>query len=61
MNNSYHFLDKLKDVTVEEEEAMVSFDGTALFTSTDLNLAKKITKNLLQEHYPDKPLGTNNL
>lgn len=51
---SYHqFLEKLTDATLEEDEAMVTFDVTALFASIDLDLANKISKELPQEHYPD--------
>lgn len=36
---------------------MVSFNVTLLFTSNYLDIAKKITKKILQEHYPGKSLG----
>lgn len=50
MTNAHEFLDEVKDVTLEEEEMMVSFNVTALLISIDLDQGKKITKELLQNN-----------
>lgn len=48
----------LFSIPVEEDEVMISFDVTTLFTPVDLDRAKKVTRELLQEYNPDKSLGT---
>lgn len=40
---------------------MISFDVSAVFASVYLDLAKQMTKNILHEHYLDKPRKTNDL
>lgn len=55
--NAYRFLEKLDGVTLEEDETSVSSDINALFTPNDLNLAKTISKKLLQGHYLEKTIG----
>ena len=49
ITNAQQFLEKIKNVTIREDEIMVSFDVTALFTSIDLNLAKETIADLLPE------------
>ena len=49
INNAQQFLEKLRDIEIEEDEIMVSFDVTALFTSIDLTLAKETIANLIPE------------
>lgn len=44
-----------KNLNLEEHKATVLFDVTALFTSFDMDLLKKIAKTM-QEHHPGKPL-----
>lgn len=43
----------------EEDKAMVSVDVTAVFTSIDLDLAKKISKNPARTLYGQTTLNTN--
>ena len=52
ISNSQQFLDKLKNIKLEGDELMVSFDVTALFTSIDLDVARTTLKELLstEEH-----------
>lgn len=47
MINAYQAFDRLKDITLGQEEAVVSFDVTAQFTSIDPDLGKETTKALL--------------
>lgn len=58
MTNVHQFLEKLKEVSLEEDKAMVLFDLTEPLTSSDFDLAKKITTNFLQQHYAAKPVET---
>lgn len=58
VNNAHQLLGKLRDVTQEEDQVMISYDATALFTLIDLDLLKKINKEPSQGHCPDKLLGT---
>lgn len=58
VTNAHQFLDELGDITPEEDEPVVSVDFAALFIPIDLDLANNATENLLQGHYPDKPLET---
>ena len=50
INNAGQFLDKLKNIQIEEDEIMVSFDVTSLFTSVNLDLARTTVAELLHEH-----------
>lgn len=50
LTNAYQFL---QDVTLKEDEAMVSFDVTAGFNSINVDLAMKITEKLLQKKKPE--------
>ena len=40
-------IDYVRNIKIEQDEVMVSFDVTALFTSIDLSLAKETIANLL--------------
>lgn len=55
MNEIRQFLERLQGVNLEEDKAMISFHVTVLFASIDSDLTKKIGKELLEEHFPDKP------
>lgn len=50
MNKVQQFLDKIKDITVEKDVIILSFDVTAHFTWIGLRLATKIL-GLLQKHF----------
>lgn len=43
--NAHQFLEKPKYINLVEDEVTVSFDITVIFTSIDLDLTRKITKN----------------
>ncbi|XP_059495631.1 uncharacterized protein LOC125446408 isoform X2 [Stegostoma tigrinum] len=56
IRSTQEFLNTIKDTKIEEDEIMVSFDVTALFTSININLAKETLTTLLEEpktHTPD--------
>lgn len=38
------FIDRIKDIQIEEDDVTLSFDFMVLLTSIDLKLAKKILK-----------------
>ena len=48
VKDSSHFVETLKDVTVEPNETLVSFDVTALFTSVPTDEAIKVIKERLE-------------
>ena len=47
IHNAQQFLDKLSGIHIDEDEIMVSFDVTSLFTSIDLKTAKETISELL--------------
>ena len=49
LNNSSDLLNKLKGVTVDADEELISFDVTALFTSVPVEETIKIIRSKLQE------------
>ncbi|XP_059498080.1 uncharacterized protein LOC132207173 isoform X1 [Stegostoma tigrinum] len=56
IHSSQEFLNTIKSTKIEEDETMVSFDVTALFTSININLAKETLTTLVEEpktHTPD--------
>lgn len=53
VNNSRHFKDRVSDISIEDNEIMVSFDVTSLFTNIPINLVIEIIKkryNVITEH-----------
>ncbi|KER25529.1 hypothetical protein T265_07045 [Opisthorchis viverrini] len=48
VNNAGQFLHKLRNVSIEDDEVMLSFDVTSLFTSINHNLARTTIAELLQ-------------
>lgn len=57
--NGYHILndEKVKNITLSEEETLISFDVTALFTSAPVLELKEIVKNLLIKDHSLEPTG----
>ena len=49
LNNSQHLLEKLKDVKVKDDEILISFDVSALFTSVPVDETIEIIRKRLQE------------
>ena len=47
INNANDFLANIKDLKFEPGEIMISFDVVSLFTSIPLDIAKRITNELL--------------
>ncbi len=47
VNNANAFLTNIKDLKLEPDEIMISFDVVSLFTSIPLDTAKRITNELL--------------
>ena len=47
INNANTFLTNIKDLKLEPDEIMISFDVVSLFTSIPLDTAKRITNELL--------------
>ena len=47
INNANDFLTNIKDLKLEPDEIMISFDVVSLFTSIPLDTAKRITNELL--------------
>nr|CAH8843561.1 unnamed protein product [Trichobilharzia regenti] len=47
INSSIQFLEKIKNIQVEDHEIMVSFDVTALYTSLSPKLATETMQKLL--------------
>lgn len=59
INNATQSLDKLKHLHIDQDETMISFDITTLFTSVDLKLAINLIKELLDNaQLPKGPLTT---
>ena len=50
VNNANAFLTNIKDLKLEPDEIMISFDVVSLFTSIPLDTAKRITNELLTNH-----------
>ena len=50
INNSATFLQHIKDLKIEPDETMISFDVVSLFTSIPLPTAKRITDKLLTDN-----------
>jgi hypothetical protein len=48
--NTHAFLEKLKDVSIEQDECMVSFDITALFPNFPIDIALHLLKKWLKMH-----------
>ena len=49
MKNSKHFLEALQDVRVAEDELLVSFDVSSLFTNVPLNEAVQVIQRKLEQ------------
>ena len=47
INNANTFLTNIKDLKLEPDEIMISFDVVSLFTSIPIDTAKRITNELL--------------
>ena len=47
ITNAIEFLQKLEEIHLNENDLMLSFDVTALFTLIDLDLAQKVEKELV--------------
>ena len=47
VKNSIDFIDRIKDVVIEEDDILVSFDVVSLFTSVHVNCAIKCILDLL--------------
>ena len=47
INNTNAFLTNIKDLKLESDEILISFDVVSLFTSIPLDTAKRITNDLL--------------
>ena len=47
INNANTFLTNIKDLKLEPDEIMISFDVVSFFTSIPLDTAKRITSELL--------------
>ena len=54
VSNSKHFVDMMRDVLVEDEEAMVSFDVSSLFTNVPIKEAVDVIRDRLEG---DESLG----
>ncbi|XP_028415011.1 uncharacterized protein LOC114538091 [Dendronephthya gigantea] len=50
VNNTNAFLNNIKDLKLEPDEIMISFDVVSLFTSIPLDTAKRITSELLNNN-----------
>ena len=46
INNANTFLTNIKDLKLEQDEIMISFNVVSLFTSIPLDTAKRITNEL---------------
>ena len=49
MKNSKHFLEALQDVWVAEDELLVSFDVSSLFTNVPLNETVQVIQRKLEQ------------
>ena len=49
MKNSKHFLEALQDVRVAEDELLVSFDVSSLFTTVPINEAVQVIQHKLEQ------------
>eukprot|EP00061_Rhincodon_typus_P016685 g45032.t1 len=62
IHSAQEFLSSIKDIRIEDNETMVSFDVTALFTSIDIPLSRETLTTLLkQEHDPSDTISTDNM
>ncbi|XP_072406260.1 uncharacterized protein [Chiloscyllium punctatum] len=50
IQSTQEFLDIIRNIHIDKEETMISFDVMALFTSIDTTLAKETIANLLDRH-----------
>jgi hypothetical protein len=57
INSSTEFLDRINCITVEDDEIMLSFDVTSLFTSIPRDLAIETMRNLLMNRYEERSGG----
>ena len=49
VNNSMEFADDIKKIKLEEEECIISYDVSALFTSIPVKSAIEVTKKKLEQ------------
>eukprot|EP00061_Rhincodon_typus_P002359 g17330.t1 len=60
-HSSQEFLNIIKKTRIEEDDIMISFDVTALFTSLNIDLVKETMATLLDESGRLAPHNTNGI